>query len=178
MPRRRAGKAANATWAQPLADLVQTVIGPAARRRGFGESNLIMFWDDIAGERLAAHSQPVRVQWPPRPRHALAEEDTAPATLIVRVESGFALELQHLAPSVIERVNAHFGWRCIERLRLVQGPAAVLRQAAKRRAPPPDEAAFLAAEQIVGQTAAEPLRNALTHLGAHIVQGKRPLRGA
>jgi hypothetical protein len=178
MPRRRAGKATKATWAQPLADLVQTAIGPAARRRGFGESNLIVFWDDIAGERLAPVSQPVRVQWPPRPRNAMAGagEDTAPATLIVRVESGFALEFQHLAPSVIERVNAHFGWRCIARLRLVQGPVAV-RLAERRRASPPDEAALLAAEQIVGQTAEGPLRNALTRLGAHIVQGRRLLRG-
>lgn len=173
----RRNRARNSSWAQPLADLVQTAIGPAARRRGFGESNLIVFWDDIAGERLAAVSQPLRLQWPPRPRHAMTGEDTAPATLIVRVESGFALELQHLAPSVIERVNAHFGWRCIARLRLVQGPVAV-RQNPRRRAPPPDEAAFLAAEKIIGQTAEGPLRDALMQLGAYIVQGRRPLRGA
>ena len=45
-----------------------------------------------------------------------------PATLVVRVESAFALEMQHLAPIVIERVNAHYGWRCVGRLVLKQGP--------------------------------------------------------
>ena len=57
-----------------------------------------------------------------------------PATLIVRVESAFALELQHLAPLVIERVNAHYGWRCVGRLVLKQGPVPRPRPA--RPAPP------------------------------------------
>ena len=122
-------------WSRPLADLVQTAIDPVLRRQGFGQSGLVLFWDDIVGEKLAAMSQPVKVQWPTRQSDRAAENGPAPATLIVRVETGFALELQHLAPIVIERVNAHFGWRCVSRLTVEAGSGC---RAAPRQARRPD----------------------------------------
>jgi hypothetical protein len=155
-------------WSRPLADLVQTAIDPVLRRQGFGPSGLVLFWDDIVGERLAAMSQPVKVQRPTR--HYGAENRPAPATLVVRVETGFALELQHLAPLVIERVNAHFGWRCVSRLLLKQGPVAAL-PIARHGVRPLDRAAEAAAETIVGSGVEEPLRLALTRLGARVLAG-------
>ncbi|MFZ0497154.1 MAG: DciA family protein [Methylocella sp.] len=157
-------------WSRPLADLVQTVIDPVLARQGFGQSGLVLFWDDIVGERLAAMSQPVKVQWPARQHGRAAENGQVPATLIVRVETGFALELQHLAPIVIERVNAHFGWRCVSRLLLKQGPVAAPPLAG--HAPRPlNKAAETAAETIVGGVTDEPLRLALTRLGARVLAG-------
>jgi hypothetical protein len=165
MWKRRPGKM---PWSRPLADLVQTAIDPVLRRQGFGQSDLVLFWDDIVGERLAAMSQPVKVQWPVRQHGRAAENGPAPATLIVRVETGFALELQHLAPIVIERVNAHFGWRCVSRLLLKQGPVAAPPLA--RHGPrPSDKVAETAAETIVGSGMDEPLRLALTRLGARVL---------
>src|SRR5919198_6221126 len=155
-------------WSRPLADHVQSVIDPVLTRRGFGVSSLVLFWDDIVGERLGAMSQPVRVQWPIL-RHGPARvSDRVPATLIVCVEPGFALELQHLAPLIIERVNAHFGWRCIARLKLKQGPVAG-RPAARRQVPPIDKEAEEAAQEVIGKSVTEPLRQALTRLGARIL---------
>ncbi len=157
-------------WSRPLADLVQTAIDPVLRRQGFGQSGLVLFWDDIVGQRLAAMSQPVKVSWPARQIDRAEENGPAPATLIVRVETGFALELQHLAPIVIERVNAHFGWRCVSRLLLKQGP--VTAPPAARHVPPPlDKAAETMAETIVGDGVNEPLRQALTRLGARALAG-------
>jgi hypothetical protein len=157
-------------WSRPLADLVQTAIEPVLRRQGFGQSGLVLFWDDIVGERLAAMSQPVKVQWPVRQHGRAAEDDPVAATLIVRVETGFALELQHLAPIVIERVNAHFGWSCVSRLLLKQGPAAAP-PLARHGARPLDKATETAAETIVGSVMDEPLRLALTRLGARVLAG-------
>jgi hypothetical protein len=157
-------------WSRPLADLVQTAIDPVLRRQGFGASCLVLFWDDIVGERLAAMSQPVKIRWPARRIDGAAENAPAPATLIVRVETGFALELQHLAPVVIERVNAHFGWHCVSRLLLKQGPVAAVSLA--RHVPPPlDMAAETMAETIVGNGVNEPLRQALTRLGSRALAG-------
>ena len=167
MWKRRAGYI---PWSRPLADLVQTAIDPVLRRQGFGQSGLVLFWDDIVGERLAAMSQPVKVQWPARQHDRAAEDRPAPATLVVRVETRFALELQHLAPLVIERVNAHFGWRCVSRLLLKQGPVAALPRA-RHGVRPLDKAAEAAAETIVGSGMEEPLRLALTRLGARVLAG-------
>ena len=96
-------------------------------------------------------------------------DDPAPATLIVRVETGFAPELQHFSPVVIERVNAHFGWRCVSRLLFKQGPVP-------RRPPPGTGPARSTGRRggggnVVGGVADEPLRLAFTRLGARVLAG-------
>ena len=118
---------------KPLADFVDSCLGPALRAQGFAASDVITAWPEIAGERLAAFSRPVRLEWPRRGRPD-PDARPEPAALIVRVESAFALELQHLAPLLIERINAHYGWRCVGRLVLKQGPVPRPKQA--RPAPP------------------------------------------
>jgi hypothetical protein len=168
----RKSRSAKTPWSRPLAEFVQTAIDPVVTRRGFGQSGLISFWEEIVGERLAAISQPVRMQWPARGRNGGADDSAAAATLVVQVESGFALEMQHLAPIIIERVNAHFGWRSVARLLLKQGPVAA-RPRARPVARGPDEAAETAAEKLVGPVGDEPLRQALTRLGARVL-GERP----
>jgi hypothetical protein len=155
-------------WSRPLADLVGLTIDPLLARQGFGQSDLILFWDDIVGARLATMSQPIKMLWPPRHRGQAGEDGPASATLMVRVETGFALELQHLAPIVVERVNAHLGWRCVSRLMLKQGPIAP-RAMTRRINAPPDKSATAAAEKLVGDVTDEPLRRALSRLGARVL---------
>jgi hypothetical protein len=164
----RKGHSGKNSSPRPLAGFVQTAIDPVVTRQGFGQSGLILFWDDIVGERLAAISQPVKLQWPPRGRDRAADNGMAPATLVIRVETGFALELQHLAPVLIERVNAHFGWRCVSRILLKQGPIAA-RPPARPAARAPGKAALAAAEKLAGDVLDEPLRQALTRLGAQVL---------
>ncbi len=151
--------------ARPLADLVGAAMDPLVAKQGFGEADVILNWDDIVGERLAAVTEPQRLQWPPRPPGRAPDAPPEPAALVVRVEGAFALELQHLAPLVVERVNARLGWRCVGRLLLKQGP---VRHAAKRRQPPPPvtpEARSRAATAAAG-VEDDALRQALERLGA------------
>ena len=84
-------------WSRPLADLVGPIIDPVLAKRGFGQSDVILYWDEIVGARLASMSQPVKLNWPPRPRGAGG--GSAPASLVVRVESGFALEGCSICPA-------------------------------------------------------------------------------
>ncbi len=155
-------------FSRPLADLVGTAIDPVLARQGFGQSDIILFWDEIVGERLAAMSEPLCLRWPPRGRSG-AEHRFEPATLIVRVESGFALELQHLAALVIERINTHLGFACVGRISLKQGPLT-RRRAARPPRQPPSAAAFAAAAACVGDIGEEPLRQALMRLGARVLK--------
>ena len=152
---------------KPLADFVDKCLGPALAAQGFAASDVIVAWPEIAGERLAAFSRPAKLEWPRRSRLD-PEARPEPATLVVRVESAFALELQHLAPLLIERINARYGWRCVGRMVLKQGP--VPRPKAKPTAP-----LELTAEErsrLAGKTASvadEPLREALNRLGTAVV---------
>jgi hypothetical protein len=153
-------------WSQPLADLVAPALKPVIGRYGFDEADLLVFWPDIVGARLAARCEPLRLQWPPRtPRGAAGE----PATLIVRVEGAFAIELQHQASIVVERVNAHVGWRCVGRLALRQGPLGT-RRTGPVAVPPPTVAAVARAKARTADVADEALRDALTRLGSRVLQ--------
>jgi len=158
---RRKGKA----MARPLADFAQKALSPAAALLGFGESDIILHWRDIAGGRLAEVSEPERLKWPVQPRNRPPGVAAEPAALVLRVESAFAIEAQHLAPVLMERINARLGWRCVGRILIRQGP--VRRRAAGRgRVPPPSAEAVGAAEQATQGIESDRLRQALIRLGA------------
>jgi hypothetical protein len=76
-----------------------------------------------------------------------------------------AIEIQHLSPVILERVNRFFGWRAVGRLALRQAPLARRPEPPVRPAPDPQAAARLAATLDVAD---EDLRNALARLGAAI----------
>jgi hypothetical protein len=150
-----------------LGELVDACLEPAVARQGFSGADIIVSWPEIVGERLAAASVPLKIDWPRRAA-GMQGEPVGPGALVVRTESAFALELQHLAPVIVERVNGFYGWRCVSRLVLKQGP--VRRPAARKpaaRPPSPEE------RRRVGDATApvdEPgLRSALHRLGEAIV---------
>ena len=157
---------------KPLADLLDRCLGPSLAAQGFAASDIIVAWTEIVGSRLAGFTQPVRIDWGRRrgPRDPDSRPD--PATLVVRVESAFALEMQHLAPVVMERVNAHYGWRCIGRIVLKQGPV-------HRAAPAEAPARSLGEEErrriaeAVEEVGEEGLRAALDRLGQAVVGAER-----
>lgn len=119
--------------ARPLSDLVRPALADALKAQGFAAADILRNWPDIAGERLGACSIPLRVMWPPRPKAAPPDAAPQPATLILKVESAFALEVEMAAAQIIERVNAVYGWRCIGQVRLRQGPVPQMQSQRTRR---------------------------------------------
>ncbi|SCY89434.1 DUF721 domain-containing protein [Microvirga guangxiensis] len=154
--------------ARPLAEFLDVCLSPSLAAQGFATSDIIMAWADIVGERLAAFTQPLKIEWKRKAPHADPEARPEPATLVIRVESAFALELQHMAPTVIDRVNTYYGWRCIGKIVLKQGP---VRRVEKRKPPvpslsPADKAKVSAA---IGGIEEDSLKAALDRLGQAIV---------
>ena len=104
--------------AKPLSVLLSEVFSDAYAKQGFAARELVTRWADIAGPEVAAHSQPLKIQWP-RPVEGQPQE---PATLILRVEGPMALEIQHSSDVILQRVNRFFGWSAVGRLALRQAP--------------------------------------------------------
>jgi hypothetical protein len=100
-----------------IAASVPKIAGAVLGKRGFGEAQLIAQWPAIIGEALARGMSPDRLSFPRGERSG--------GTLHVRVGPGYALEVQHREPVLIERVNAFFGYRAVARLAIVQGPLAL-----------------------------------------------------
>lgn len=151
---------------RPLADLIPDSLGEAARAQGFAVIEIVTHWPEIVGEELASASEPVKLVWPPKD-----DPDRRGATLVVRVEGTHALDLQFTTPVVIERINRTFGWACVSRLSLKQGPVT---PRAVRAPPPPEPDPRLVAEERarLDAIADDGLKESLARLGA-FVRGKR-----
>src|SRR5690242_445215 len=77
-------------------------------------------WPSIVGEDIASYTAPERLKWP---RGVDAFGDIEPgnehrpgATLVIRVDGPRAIELQHRAHQIIERINTSFGYRAVSEL--------------------------------------------------------------
>ncbi|MGR4000412.1 MAG: DciA family protein [Alphaproteobacteria bacterium] len=86
-------------------------------------ATLILAWDAIAGPQLAPHTRPKRLTTTKRTKKNAKEEAKSGGILTIEVDPGFALEVQHCAPEMIARINAHMGYVCVSRLRLLQSTA-------------------------------------------------------
>jgi hypothetical protein len=153
---------------RPLADLLEACLGPALQAQGFASADILVAWPDIVGARLAATCQPLRLEWRRRGQGFDRETKPEPATLIVRVESAFALEMQHLGPLILERVNTHYGWRCVGKLVLKQGQ--VRRVAARSaRTPVLGDVERRRVDMAVAGVGDDGLKAALDRLGAAVI---------
>lgn len=151
---------------KPLADLIDDLLAPALAAQGFAGRAIVALWPEIVGERLAARTRPLKIDWPRR--RPAPGEMSDPATMVVRVESAFALEMQQLGPIVVERVNSHLGWRAVGKLVLKQGPVdAPMASPAPRQT---DPALLARMESQVSGVEGEALRASLARLGAHVAQ--------
>jgi hypothetical protein len=136
------------------------VAGPiVSRRRGGLLARLKADWRAIADDAVAAQT------WP--------EAISRDGGLRLRVVPRAALELQHRAPQLIERVNLFFGRRVVARIVLVQGPLPLAAPSTAVAAPPdsqnPAADAVLTAQLAdIGDPA---LRTALAGLG-RLVRGR------
>lgn len=150
------------SFPRPLAELTSASLSGAFKAQGFANTEILSRWGDIVGPEVAAHSEPIRINWP-RP---VGEDTPEPATLVLRVEGPAALEIQHLSALILERVNRFFGWQAIGRIALRQAP--LRRRAAPKRPAAPDPALTARIAATLPQVDDDDLRQALARLGAAI----------
>lgn len=147
---------------QALSELLRTTLNESFARQGFASTELVTRWIDIVGEEIATHSQPLKIQWP----RAVADQQPAPATLILRVEGPAALDIQHSSSIILERVNRFFGWHAIGKIALRQAPLKRRQPKVRRAGPDPQETERIAAT--LPPSVDNDLRHALARLGAAI----------
>jgi hypothetical protein len=166
MAERRAMNKPSRQVAKPLRDLLNKLIGDAFTRQGFASAELVTRWDDIVGHEIAAHSEPIKLQWPRGVHREHADGEGGEAgTLVLRVEGPAAIEIQHLAALICDRVNRFLGWRAVERLALRQAP---LRRRQTKAARAMDPAAIGPIAEKLSDIKDAELKEALARLGAAV----------
>ncbi|MBI1207915.1 MAG: DUF721 domain-containing protein [Azospirillum sp.] len=140
---------------RPLGTVIPGVAGAALGKRSLAFGNLVTDWTAIVGQRLADRTLPEKLAFPRGKR-----ED---AVLHLRVSGALALEVQHAAPQILERINQFFGYRAVARLKLVNAPPKVTTK--RLVVPPPSAADQRAVAAAVGAVETPELRDALTRFG-------------
>ena len=148
-----------------LAALLPKVAEPAVRKRGFSAVEVITHWTEIVGAELAADTAPEKLSFPRDARRQ--------GTLHLAASGSVALELQHLEPVIIERINTYFGYGAVARIALTQGGAP--RAPAPRPEPengkvPPARIAEI--NDSTDRVDAAPLRDALRRLGSAVASAQ------
>lgn len=146
---------------RPVSTLVPALARQAFRRNGPANAQIMLDWPAIVGPALAAVTDPRRL---------------IGGTLTIACSGPIAMELQHMAIELMDRINTSLGSGSVRALRFVQISVTGSLRAPPRPAPPPR--AVEAARKAVADLPEGPLRDALQALGGAVLAPRkaRPAR--
>jgi len=113
--------------ARSVADMLPDIGRASFRRFGFVQSSVVSRWAEIVGDRYARVSSPESLRFP--------EGRRAEGVLTLRVDGAHGTMMQHVAPTIIERVNRFFGYPAVARI-VFRREAMPPKPAPTRIAPP------------------------------------------
>ena len=122
--------------AKSVGEFVPKLMRPTFEKFGFPAAAILTDWAAIAGPELAAFTAPERLKWPRRELISESTEKKTGATLILRVAGARALDVEHMRPQLIERINAAFGYRAVYEIKVLQAPLHGSRTVSQDQLPP------------------------------------------
>lgn len=140
---------------RPISALLPRLTRPVFKRRSPAAAHLMTDWPNIVGPVLAAQTVPQRL---------------VGGTLTLGCSGPMAMELQHLGPQLIARINGAMGQPLVERLRFVQSatPSQARRPARPKPVSLPQQVNYALQEVDDPE-----LRDALARLAQGVYRGKR-----
>lgn len=143
-----------------LSTMIEPMVAPSARERGFAISRIISHWHDTVGD-LSDWCRPTNIQFPRGSRNN--------GTLKLQIASGRGPQAQAMTQQIIDAVNASFGYRAIVRITIVQSlaPASKLAETQKPTAISSDKNIWALDEKLKNIKSPE-LRAALRRLGGPV----------
>ena len=94
-----------------LSTMIDPMIAPSAKARGFAIGRIVSNWHDIVGD-MSSWCRPDAVSFP--------HDSRTNGTLRLQIASGRGPQAQAMSDVIIDRVNGNFGYRAISRISLVQ----------------------------------------------------------
>lgn len=87
---------------------MEPLLRPVVKAHGMGTARLLTQWESVVGPRLAGRTLPEKLSFPKGKKTG--------GTLTIAAENGFATELQHMQPLILERLATYFGYQAITRI--------------------------------------------------------------
>ncbi|MBH68726.1 MAG: hypothetical protein CMM58_10275 [Rhodospirillaceae bacterium] len=147
-----------------LHSLLGGITDKAVAKRGFLEAAIVHHWGSILGFEAANWCWPNKLVFP--------KNGDMGATLHLDVRSARGLEVQHLGPLILEKVNAVFGYKAVSRIAIRQVTNVKNAVSAENtiRSLVPEEEKWIVDQ--VKETKDIELKNALETLGKAILAQK------
>ncbi|MCE9649967.1 MAG: DciA family protein [Parvibaculum sp.] len=158
----------------PIGARVAGLTRDVFRKRGFAEGHILAHWPQIAGEMISDYCAPERLIYPRQIRDGRGPQGGA--TLEIRVDGPIALEIKHLEPQIVERINSYYGYQAVTRLKLIQGPLPPRPKGRRRPIRPLGARERAELVQSLEPIAEPGLKTALERLGERIL-GRTPQSG-
>lgn len=146
-----------------LDKLSRPIVRPMLEQYGFAHGDLVAQWSAIVGDDIAARCSPGKLSWP-RGRDA-GNRQAEGATLAVRADRGAGLALSYETTSIIERINAFFGYQAVSGIKVVQGDRPVRKTSSHPEPVIPSAQTVTAVSAKTSGISDESLRMALDRLG-------------
>ena len=158
--RRRSGRS------RTIADHLKPVTKRSFGKRGFADGDMIAAWPAVIGQELAKLTAPERISYPTGKRSG--------GTLHLRIASGsIAVELQHMLPLLIERINGYFGYSAVAKVNLIQAPIATKSEKRIEQASL-DDASRSELASLLANVDDPDIKASLETLGESIMRRKKP----
>jgi hypothetical protein len=109
-----------------LSTMIDPMIAPSAKARGFAIGRIVSHWHDIVGD-VSSWCRPDAVSFP--------RDSRTDGTLRLQIASGRGPQAQAMSDIIIDRVNANFGYRAISRISLVNTLSTLVQPASSKPAP-------------------------------------------
>jgi hypothetical protein len=169
-------QAARFVPAKAVGSFVPSLTRKAFEKFGFSTATLITDWPRIAGAELAEYTVPDRLKWPrgvAGAENGLDDDqgERRAATLILRVDPARALDVEYRARQIMDRINAYFGYRAVETIRLIQAPV----ETSGRKAAPPSAKAQPRSASVT-EVSGDPLSAALARLEKGVLRDQATRR--
>lgn len=148
------------------AGALEPLLKKAAAGRGFAERRLLTDWAEIAGAEAARLCRPRRIRWGRRGQGA-------GASLEVEAWGAAAMELAHLEPLLVERVNAALGWRAVNKLKILRGTALAEPPARYQPPPAPQPRLEPGAARLISAVKDDEYREKLARLGLNLARARQ-----
>lgn len=97
--------------AQAIGFEIHGIVKPFMEKQGFVEARIVLDWEKIVGPFLAENTIPERISF--------LKGKKTDGTLYLKTTSAVSPEIQHLTPSILERVNTYFGYQAVTKIHLL-----------------------------------------------------------
>lgn len=97
-----------------LNKMLHPILKPTLSKRGLAEATILLDWNKIVEDEIAALSYPEKVMYSPGKK--------SKGTLLLNVDPSAALQLQYSLDLIIDRINGYYGYEAISRIKLLQQP--------------------------------------------------------